>query len=165
MLHCTRVGAAGPASVPKMYQITHYKDIYYQEKTSIAWRHRVSGLVSSSRISSETPVLAHCAEGPAEGVAPVPCWAGTVVLRIGPMILRFAGWEPAAGRFPPWPPSLDMAPCRGNEAVAPLPVFRAAGSSDERKRCWGQGPATGTPNQWARRGADDEGPRPLHVRW
>src|SRR5262245_52502457 len=46
------------------------------------------------------------------------------------MILRFAGWEPAAWRFPPWPPSRDATPGHSKEAVAFLSVFRAAGSSD-----------------------------------
>src|SRR5262245_34433417 len=116
MLHCSRVGATWPACVPKMYQITHYKDIYYQEKPSITWRHRVSGLVSSPRISPR-PLSWPAAPRarPPRGVAPVPFRAGTVVPRVGPIFLRFVGSESAAWWLPPLAPSRDTAPDRGNE--------------------------------------------------
>jgi hypothetical protein len=56
---------------------------------------RDKGLASSRAPPPEASVLASCAEAQAaEGVAPVPFCAGTAVLRVGPMISRFAGEAP-----------------------------------------------------------------------
>src|SRR5262249_860634 len=67
-----------------------------------------------------------------------------------------------ASTFPTWSAPLGQTFGRGGGRV---PSRFQGGKVVERKRRRGQGAAEAAPNHRARRGADDEDPLPLRVRW